>query len=295
MYKLFNLDAHISVISDIKDIFKKLYGDAVQITNWSLSDHRWVFGFPYVNVKHITQRSWKSINKDMIATFQKEYDSYLSQFDGFIVTHTPVFAQIFEKYGKPIIMVNSCRYNQPFCWNNDFQEQKLLTAALKRMVSTGQLYIVSNNKADQEYLRLGTGIESTWIPSLCAYTNVKHDPSTAKDVVFTYGAREHFPTSDKVLNKRNGSTWKDMYSCQAIIHRAYEVSTMSISEQYTAGVPLLMPSKAYYTKLADEGESPILSIYMKQCHDDFYDAFEQTFDLQFWIDRADFYDEENMP
>jgi hypothetical protein len=295
MYKLFNLDAHVSVISDVKDIFQKLYGDQVEITNWSISDHRWVFGFPYVIVKHITQRSWKSINKEMIATFQKEYDTYLSQFDGFIVTHTPVFALLFEKYNKPIIVVNSCRYNQPFCWNNDFQGQHDLNNSLQKMTAAGQLHIISNNKADQEYLRMGTGIESTWIPSLCAYTNVKHDPDSAKPIALTYGAREHFPESEKILNKRNGSTWKDMFACQAIIHRPYEVSTMSIFEQYTAGVPLFVPSKEYSKRLAEDDKSPLVSVYMKQCHDDFYDAFEKTFDLDFWIDRADFYDEENMP
>ncbi len=295
MYKLFNLDAHVSVISDVKNIFQKLYGDQVEVTNWSISDHRWVFGFPYVNVKHVTSRSWKNINKEMIAEFQKEYDSYLSQFDGFIVTHTPVFALLFEKYNKPIIMVNSCRYNQPFCWNNDFQGQHDLNSALCRMTASGQLHIISNNKADKEYLRLGTGIESTWIPSLCAYTNVKYNPASAKPITLTYGAREHFPESEKVINKRNGSTWKDIFASQAIIHRPYEVSTMSISEQYTAGVPLFMPSKEYSKRLTEEGTSPILSVYMKQCHDDFYDAFEKSFDLDFWIDRADYYDEENMP
>jgi hypothetical protein len=295
MYKLFNLDAHISVISDVKDIFQKLYGDKVEITNWSISGDRWVFGFPYVNVKHITQRSWRNITPDAIAAFQKEYDTYLSEFDGFIVTHTPVFALLFEKYNKPIIMVNSCRYNQPYCWNNDFQGQNELNVALRRMVDAKQLFAVSNNKADQEYMHLGAGIESILIPSLCAYTNVKYDPSSTKETAITYGYRDKYPPSDKVLNKRNGSTWKDIYSNKVIIHPAYEASTMSISEQYTAGVPMLLPSKAYYTRLADEGEKPLRSIYMTQCHDDLYDAFEPTFDLQFWIDRADYYDDENMP
>ncbi len=295
MYRLFNLDAHISVISDVKDIFKKLYGEDVEITNWSISGDRWVFGFPYVNVKHITQRSWKNLNPEAIAAFQKEYDSYLSEFDGFIVTHTPAFAQIFEKYGKPIIMVNSCRYNQPYCWNNDVAGQHALNASLKRMVSAGQLHIVSNNKADQEYLRLGTGLDSKHIPSLCAYTNVKHDPATAKDITLSYGWREKFPACERMLNKRNGSTWKEIYNCQAIFHCPYEASTMSIAEQYTAGVPLFLPSKTYYEKMAEEDPPFMKSIYMKQCHDDFYDALEPTFDLQFWIDRADFYDQDNMP
>jgi predicted O-methyltransferase YrrM len=295
MRRLFNLDSHVSVLSDVKDIFQKLYGEEVEITNWSISGDRWVFGFPYVNVKHITQRSWKNLNPEMIAAFQAEYDTYLSQFDGFIVTHTPAFALLFEKYNKPIIVVNSCRYNQPFCWNNDVSCQHLLNTSLKRMAAAKQLFIVSNNKADQEYLRLGTGLESTHIPSLCAYTKTTHNPTEAKEICLTYGYRERFLPCERLINKRNGSTWKEIYSCQAIFHAPYESSTMSLAEQYTAGVPLFLPSKAYYTKLADEGEPPLKSIYMKQCDDAFYDALEPTFDIQFWIDRADYYDEENMP
>lgn len=295
MRRLFNLDAHVSVISDVKDIFQKLYGNNVEITNWSISGDRWVFGFPYVNVKHITQRSWKNLNPEMIAAFQAEYDNFLSEFDGFIVSHTPAFALLFEKYNKPIIVVNSCRYNQPFCWNNDVSNQHLLNNSLKRMSAAKQLFIVSNNKADQEYLRLGTGLDSTHIPSLCAYTEQKHEPATAKDICLTYGYRERFPVCERLMNKRNGSTWKEIYNCQAIFHAPYESSTMSLAEQYTAGVPLFLPSKAYYTKLADAGEMPLKSIYMKECDDAFYDSLELTFDIQFWIDRADYYDEEHMP
>ncbi len=53
----------------------------------------------------------------MIDAFVKEYDDLLKSFDGFIVTHTPVLALLYEKYNKPVIIVNSCRYEQPFCWN----------------------------------------------------------------------------------------------------------------------------------------------------------------------------------
>ena len=34
-FRIFNLDLHISVIKDIKDICKQLYGDTIEITNWN--------------------------------------------------------------------------------------------------------------------------------------------------------------------------------------------------------------------------------------------------------------------
>jgi hypothetical protein len=43
----------------------------------------------------------------------------LKKYDGFIVTHSPVFVRFFESLGKPVILINSCRYDTPFCWNGD--------------------------------------------------------------------------------------------------------------------------------------------------------------------------------
>ena len=48
-------------------------------------------------------------------------------------------------------------------------------------VVRGLLIAISNNKADQEYLRLGTGIESVHLPSLCMYTQTTLDVEEAKE------------------------------------------------------------------------------------------------------------------
>mgnify|MGYP003351664753 CR=1 FL=1 len=56
---------------------------------------------------------------------------YLEQFDGFIVTHSPVFCLLFEKFCKPIILINSCRYEQPFSWTNDIESWDWLNTKLK--------------------------------------------------------------------------------------------------------------------------------------------------------------------
>ena len=107
MLKLFNLDLHISVIEDVKYIINKLYKDKIEITNWSLSHMSWVFNKQIANVEIINQHTWKNINKKLIEDFYNKYKDYLEQFDGFIVTHSPVFCLLFEKFSKPIILINS--------------------------------------------------------------------------------------------------------------------------------------------------------------------------------------------
>ena len=42
-----------------------------------------------------------------------------ADYDGFVVTHSPVLCRLFERFNKPIILVNSCRYDQPYCWNHN--------------------------------------------------------------------------------------------------------------------------------------------------------------------------------
>jgi len=112
--KIFNLDLHVSVIKDVMSILKTIYNNDIEVTYWSITGNSTA-----KDVKYVNNSTWKDIDMNMIQQFQNEYDSILKEYDAFVVTHTPVFAMLYEKYGKPIIVVNSCRYDQPFCWNKN--------------------------------------------------------------------------------------------------------------------------------------------------------------------------------
>ena len=182
-----------------------IIGDRVDIVNLSMSGHNWVMGKETANLKIMNARTWKGISQEMIDAFIKEYDEMLSSFDGFIVTHTPVLALLYKKYNKPVIIVNSCRYEQPFCWTRDNTKFEWLNSNLNEMKHN--LFIISNNKADQEHLKQYTGLDSIHIPSLCLYTNEKYTGST--DVI---GRQDQL---------RRGYTWQELYSSKAIIHLPY--------------------------------------------------------------------------
>ena len=114
--KLFNLDLHVAVIGDVKDIFNTLYGNRIKIVSWSISGHKHLFGLGPDHVDIVNEKTWMNIDEEMIEQFHVRWGWYMVQFDGFIVTHSPVFAMLYEKYNKPIIVVNSCRYDMPYCW-----------------------------------------------------------------------------------------------------------------------------------------------------------------------------------
>ena len=289
--RLFNLDLHISVIQDIKYNLKTLYGDNVEIVNWSISGHNWVFGNPTPDISIINQSNWWKICPRIVEEFQKKYDDFLLGFDGFIVTHTPVFCMLYEKYKKPIFLVNTCRYEQPYGQLLDKIGWEWLNAGLARMAKSGQLIAMSNNKADQEYLRLGAGVQSTWIPSLCLYTCASYNP--LRDVAVVYGDRGLFPPSEKLVAKPDdGYSWKDLYTFKAIVHVPYEISTMSIFEQYSAGVPLFLPSARFYKSCISDSSMKLISIYSRT---PLIAALQMALtDVDFWLTKADYYDSENM-
>jgi hypothetical protein len=343
LVRLFNLDLHASVIQDVIGVLRAVYGDRIAVDSCSISGHAWLFGRATARPEHINAQTWRRISPAAVDAFNAQYKTLLEQYDGFIVTHTPVFCMIFERYGKPIILVNSCRYDQPFCWTADAAGRDWLNAGLRRMDARGQLIAVSNNRADQEYLRRGAGVESAHVPSLCAYAAggtpdcgpaagapscgpaagapscgpaaggtpdcgpAAGTPSCGQAIV--YGDRHFFPDcADLGERPPPGYSWASLHSSRAIVHTPYEVSTMSIFEQYSAGCLLFMPTRELYRRCIDSGTMRLQSDY--SAHGDAVAAraaaalpaaaplaqpVEGSTDPDFWLDRADFYDGENMP
>jgi hypothetical protein len=143
-----------------------------------------------------------------------------------------VFARLFERFEKPVILVNSCRYDQPFMYNGntsfksptcffslfviahpevrmaagDEKERESLHECLKRLHDKGLLIAISNNRADQEYLRLGAGIESIRLPSLCLYTKVNVNFQRAKSFPALIVSQKtlRIPDSKKILLQAAG-------------------------------------------------------------------------------------------
>jgi len=299
MIKLFNLDLHISVIKDIQYIISDIYPNKFNITNWSMSGHSWVFNENSMSPEIINSNTWKDINLNMINDFVDKYKDFLKTFDGFIVTHTPVFCLLYETFNKPIILINSTRYEQPFSWNNNFQMWDYLNIKLKELYDKKIIIAVSNNKADAKYLKIGTGIDSIIIPSLCLYTNALYSPINNKFIVNNnFNIQENEYIIDKNNYLKEKYSWNELYSYKGIIHIPYEISTMSIFEQYSANIPLFFPSKEYLYKLIKQGHI-LQSNYNKHFNNNnyYYNLNECLNDnnwLDFWINNADYYDENNM-
>ena len=293
--KLFNLDLHISVIADVKDVIERLYGSNISITDWSLSGHTWVFGKKQDQVDIVNSNTWIGLNETMVHEFLHRYYNELKEYDGFIITYGIVFARLFEVFQKPIIMVNCCRYDLPYCWTNNYEQRNNLNSCLQRLYAKKLLIPIVNNKADRDYLKLGTGIDSIYIPSLCLYTKCIYDFSYSQTKPFVSYNTHQIPLIEGVDQRPEKFDWKWML-CEhrALIQLPYEISIMSIFEQYSSYIPLFFPSKTFYKQLILEHKADMAtysgSYWKYGCYPPEYEVIKS---LDWWLDRCDFYPDQD--
>ena len=276
--KFFNIDCHVSVISDVKNIFEK-FGHSVD--HWSLSGHNWVFGFPPCPSPVINSSNWRGLNEEMVEVFYDTHKNELDKYDAFICGYPIAFLKLFERFNKPIIVISAIRYDHPF--SNDSKKLLWLEDSLK---NNNTIVRITNNEFDQKYCEKFLGNKWQWIPSLCDYTNTTHKPKQRKSVVFS-----KFPltsdNTDMVHQVNLGEySWEDLYSFESIVHFPYNVSTMSIFEQYQAGVPLSIPSLSFALELISKG-MPLFSEIVFSSRDS--SRSRQAFLNEEWLSYSDFY------
>lgn len=230
--KYFNIDVHISVIEDIKTILSAL---GHEVDSWCISGHNWVFNRQMPKVDVINRSTWKNIDQGMCDRFYERYKDELSSYDGFIACYPPVFACLYEKFNKPIYMVVATRYDHPCSSNKN--KMDWLDSKLVEMIDNGQIIPIANNKYDKFYCEYFLDREFIHIPSICSYTNEFYT-ATNQEIV---SGKERINKYKHMLDLGKFK-WSELYSHKAIIHVPYNVSLMSVFEQYCANVPLLVPT-----------------------------------------------------
>ncbi len=289
--KIFNLDLHVSVVADFMNIVREVRPD-VAVTDWSLSGHTWVFNREPTPVEIVTQSSWYHLCPDMVRAFQQKYDDFLSEFDAFFVGHVMAFCMLFEKYGKPIFAWNTCRYDLPFCFSKSLAGLEAYHACLRRLCARGLLTVHANNRGDQTYLELGTGLKTSVLPSLGRYTRMRHAP-TREAFFWHVGQKPPEGLVPLVVPRPERYAWTDLEHYAGVVHVPYECSTMSMAEHYTAGLPLFIPTSRLLLEWWHAGTNRFQSV------SSYWGAFlpnhlKMCADPTFWLSRADFCDPENI-
>jgi hypothetical protein len=272
----------------------------------------------------VNAATWKSINREMCDAFYNRYKSELSQYDAFIVTHTPCFAMLYEKWRKPIICVASTRYEHPF--SHDRKAWEDFNTFLRTKIDEGMLIPVANNKYDAAYAEYFTQRSWQVIPSICDYTNAPYTGTRDKSLYFSKFPNPH-PVRGMVSKEREfksgllsraarklglsggrpGYSWQDLASFRSVVNIPYNSSIMSIFEMYTSGIPMFFPSQSFaaeiYARYREQGVFSELSFNQVRglpsgsvIPSDDLDPNNFTDDqvMMHWIGKSDFYDHGNM-
>lgn len=241
--KVFSLELHNSLVRDFCTNFQSLN---IDLTRWSISQGSKYFNERKLKTKFIDSSNWLELNNSKIEKFRRRYSLILKKHHGFIISYSLAFVKIFENFRKPMLALNATRYESPFTFDLDLFDS--LNNSLKNCFSNKTLMIVSNNLGDKDYLKYYTGIESTYLPSLCDYLPT-HSPLNSTWVLFCRNLEisklitgfSPAIQSNKVLWP-TGYVYKELANYKGVIIIPYNISTMQIFELSTAGFPIRIPS-----------------------------------------------------
>jgi len=308
--QLFNVDLHTSVIADLKEGIKEF--DA-HLVSWTLTNDnvnfRKIFKIKDPAIG-LSGKLWLNLGVDDFNIFRIRYRRYLATFDGFITCFPPAFLELFLDLGKPILVVIATRYESPY--TNREAEWEKFNKILKDGVTSGQLMIVANNRADRDYLKYFTQIESSHVPSVCEYPHQLWEGKSEKRLILSRGSTKLF----EAIARESGQiwstpreefglhfSWSDLHQVSEIFFLPYQISTMTLFELATSGVPVSVPSIDLIKLLRKEDTEILseLSFYQvrglptSNLSGDNPNKTEEDSIIDWWLSRADFYDLDLMP
>lgn len=305
--KFFNVDLHISVIADMKRIFSGL---GHQVDDLCLSGHHWVMNRKQDHVAELSSERWTKLvwNWDF-DSFYKAHKASLSKYDGFVVTYPPIFAMLYEKFDKPIIINIPIRYD--YSVHGCPERLGKWNEWLKKGVASGQVILVANNKYDVEYCKALSGLIPQHIPSLCEYFPVRDVRPRGGFVLYEDGCSlsKWVPEiRDRKQALPRGWKWPGIHTFKAVAHLPYQVSTMSVFEQYTANVPMVLPTPRLLSEMYFTGWNVLSQVSTFQLSRakpnksivpivgelDPNDHTSKDVVDKLWLPNADFYDQDWM-
>lgn len=289
---------------------RKIFGDlGHSVDDISLSDHTWVFNRKRGNVPMLDNNKWRNLlPQEFSDIFYREYRTKLQEYDAFIVTYPPPFSLLYKHFNKPIIINNPIRYEWPFSFRKN--DWLYFNDFLRDGVDNGQIHLIANNLYDKKYMEDYIEREVLFIPSICDYYGDYYNPQKNDFIYYSKGkingiTRQDIKHKDDIFKNHRH---KDLTEFRGIIHFPYQISYMSIFEQYTANIPLFVPNREYLLELYKSGQPGILkemswpsdfnhppgsTIPYKGIYDP--NDYKNYDSIYHWIQYSDFYNEDWMP
>ena len=249
-------DFHISTIANIKNLLR----GSAHFIDKSLSGHCHLTKTCATELKVLTQQNGISPSPAVRRAFADAYrnDPEFATVDIVMCFHPSAMCELFMPLNKRLFVIATTRYemgrhskDEWLAWNEN----------LKRIAADPKNVVAANNLYDAKYIEYFTGIKPVVWPSVTRMRTV-YQPSSTDILV----PDMHSPGSEKVWNvlrklsanfvplrsKYSHYTYEQLCENTAILHLPYQISVMSLFEQYSMGIPIIVPSPDFLWKLHDK-------------------------------------------
>jgi len=207
------------------------------------------------------------LDRTIIPRFYEAYknDSEMATVDAFIGFHVVAMCEVFATFNKSLLVIPTIRY-ELYRWGRT--RWNLWNEELKRIAANSRNIVGANNLYDVKYIQYFTGIRPHWVPSYCGYVgNNTYKPTRPGFILTTvhvYSQSFHnlimaeYPKGCKRINcsveliplrhRYSHYQYSDLTAHQGIVHVPYQVSVMSLFEQYRMAIPLFFPTREALAK-----------------------------------------------
>ena len=262
-------DMHISPVDSLKAALARLNG-TYRVIDKSLSGHCHLKGTCARDLRVLSRANAERLGGCDESLKQRFYDAYrddpeMRAVDVFVCQHAAELAELYMAFahGRALYVSVSTRFD--FGRDHDPGATRRWANNLRRIAQSRSNVIAANNRFDQMYMYYYTGIMPLWVPDLCAYVVDRYAPSRPEILVMqdhgkglpiliagleearrSAGADLQFR---KVRDLYAHYEYADLARHRAAIAIPYQVSVMKYFELYWMGIPLMMPSRAFYARL----------------------------------------------
>lgn len=198
---------------------------------------------------------------DTVREFHRAYvgSEEMQRVDAFFFSFPIANFEHFRVFNRSLIIVSPTRYED---MRFDTAQWTALNANLQTLARNNTRHVLAaNNQYDAEYIRYFTGLAVDYVQSFCAYPSVSYAPSPTRNAFLLSALRDglkdklarlwdeeftreykRIGASFELVSKQRKYLYEDLVVFRGIVHVPYQVSIMSILEQYRMNVPLFFPS-----------------------------------------------------
>ena len=253
---------HSSPIHDLKDVLSPM---GVEFMDKSLSGSCQRTKTCYSPLRILTRKNGMNPSDTVSARFYRFYQDQpeMNLVDAFVCFHPAAMCELYMPFNRSMIIIASTRYElarfEPAQWHRWNENLKQISRDPKNVIA-------ANNRYDAEYIHYFTGIRAIVLPSFCGYTKSDYQPTRKEFLIAPIHNKMFQTVFMKSLRESQDRTpssgiqivpiraiydeyqYSDLTNHPAIIHIPYQVSVMSLFEQYRMNIPLFFPSLALLTE-----------------------------------------------